>query len=59
MAALSSNQLILTTARLGLLRLGVGRLGAIVQRAADMGAGGVYLWTRTYPSAGSWTIDKQ
>ena len=59
MPALSSNQLIRITARLGLARLAVSRLGGIVQRADDMKSTGEYKWTREYPDAGTWTTDKR
>ena len=45
MAALSSNETIGTPARLGVLRLGAGRLGAI-PRASQLDSVGNYAWTR-------------
>lgn len=46
MAALSSNEAIGTTARLGLLRLGAGRLGAVVDGPNLKPSSGLYAWTR-------------
>lgn len=45
MPALSSNETIGTTARLGVLRLGAGRLGA-TPRASQLDSAGLYAWTR-------------
>ena len=45
MAALTSNEAIGTPARLGVLRLGAGRLGAI-PRASQITSGGIYAWAR-------------
>lgn len=44
--ALTSNEPIGTTARLGVLRLGAGRLGAI-PRASNLTATGTYAWVRS------------
>lgn len=46
MAALTSNEPIGTTARLGVLRLGAGRL-ATAPRASQLKALGLYAWTRS------------
>lgn len=43
MAALSSNEVIGTPARLGVARLGATRLGAI-PRASQITSGGIYAW---------------
>lgn len=45
MASLTSNEAIGTTARLGVLRLGAGRLSAIPD-ANNLKAGGRYAWER-------------
>jgi hypothetical protein len=44
--ALTSNEPIGTTARLGVLRLGASRLGAI-PRASQLTSTGTYAWTRS------------
>lgn len=46
MAAIQSNEPIGTTARLGVARLGASRVGA-VPRASQLGALGIYSWTRS------------
>lgn len=46
MPALQSNEPIGTTARLGVLRLGAGRLGAI-PRSSQLKSLGRYAWTRS------------
>lgn len=46
MAALTSNEPIGTTARLGVLRLGAGRLGAI-PRSSNLTGTGTYAWVRS------------
>jgi hypothetical protein len=52
MAALQSTEPIGTTARLGVLRLGAGRLGA-VPRASQLKPGtGIYAWVRSDGAGG-------
>lgn len=51
MAALSSNEPIGTTARLGVARLGAARLGAC-PRSSQLTTTGVYAWVRSDGSAG-------
>jgi hypothetical protein len=50
-AELTSNEPIGTTARLGVLRLGASRLGA-VPRASQLQTGGIYAWTRSDGATG-------
>jgi len=51
MSGVTSNEPIGTTARLGVLRLGAGRLGA-VPRASQL-TGGKYAWTRSDGAGGA------
>jgi hypothetical protein len=46
-AGLTSNEPIGTTARLGVLRLGAGRLGAIPRASQLVPGTGLYAWTRS------------
>lgn len=50
--ALTSNEPIGTTVRLGVLRLGAGRLAA-APRASQLTATGTYAWTRSDGAGGS------
>lgn len=53
MAAITSTEPIGTTARLGVLRLGAGRLGAIC-RASQLKPGtGIYAWVRSDGEGGA------
>lgn len=47
MAALTTNEPIGTTARLGVVRLGAGRLGAVCRSAQLKSGTGIYAWTRS------------
>lgn len=51
MAAISSNEPIGTTARLGVARLGATRLGA-TPRSSQLTSTGVYAWTRSDGAVG-------
>ena len=51
MSALTSNEPIGTTARLGVARLGAARLGA-VPRSSQLTATGTYAWVRSDGAAG-------
>ena len=52
MAALTSNEPIGTTARLAVLRLGAGRLGAIPKASQLRTGAGIYAWTRSDGAGG-------
>jgi hypothetical protein len=52
MAALTSNEPIGTTARLGVARLGAARLGA-VPRASQLTSTGTYAWVRSDSAGGA------
>lgn len=49
--SLQSNEPVGTTARLGVLRLGAGRLGALPE-ASQLTATGTYAWTRSDGAGG-------
>ena len=57
--ALQANEPIGTTARLGVLRLGAGRLGATPLASQLQPGTGLYAWDATLPPgavAGGWTV---